>query len=239
MPGNNPQTHSTRQIIIAIDGPSASGKSTTARGVAKKLGFRYIDTGAMYRAITVKVLDHGIAPDDSKAIAELVKDTTVRQEETNKGPRFLLDDIDVTDRIRTSEVDQAIGPVCEVPEVRARMVTLQRQFGKAGGIVLEGRDIGTVVFPEADLKVFLVADIEERAKRRMRQYARRGSAPGIEFFEDTLKSRDYRDSQRQLSPLARAEDARELDTTRLSVEEQINIIVRWARDIIDRKNDNL
>ena len=232
------QAHATRQIIVAIDGPSASGKSTTARGVAKKLGFRYIDTGAMYRAITVKVLDHGIDPNDSNAIAKLVKDTTVQQKETHEGPHFFLDGSDVTDRIRTQEVDDAIGPVCEVPEVRARMVTLQQQLGESGGIVLEGRDIGTVVFPDAELKVFLVADIEERARRRMRQYEQRGSAPSLEFFEDTLKSRDSRDSQRQLSPLARAEDARELDTTNLSVGEQIDIIVGWARDIIDGKNEN-
>jgi cytidylate kinase len=238
MLGNTAQTQSKRKIIIAIDGPSASGKSTTARGVAKKLGFRYIDTGAMYRAITVKVLDHGIDPNDSRAIADLLRDVNVQQQEGDNGPRFLLDGIDVTDRIRTPAVDQAIGPVCEVPEVRARMVMLQRQLGKGGGIVLEGRDIGTVVFPDAELKVFLVADIEERARRRMRQYAKRGSAPSIEFFEDTLKSRDYRDSQRQLSPLTRAEDARELDTTRLSVEDQISIIVGWAREIIDRTNEN-
>jgi len=255
MSGNKPQSSPNRRIIIAIDGTSASGKSTTARGVAQKLGYRYIDTGAMYRAITVKVLARGIDPNDSAAVAELVKHTTVQQREENGRFRYFLDGLDVTNRIRTPEVDQAIGPVCEVPEVRARMMTLQRRLGRSRGVVLEGRDIGTVVFPDAELKVFLIADLKERARRRMQQIAesrtsipptpfsqtaeneRERIAPSIEFFEESLKSRDVRDSQRQLSPLTKADDARELDTTCLTIEEQIDIIVGWARAIIDRKID--
>jgi cytidylate kinase len=186
----------------------------------------------------VKVLDQGIDPDDSDAIAKMVKHTTVTQEESNTGSRFLLDGVDVTDRIRTTEIDQAIGPVCEVPAVRNRMVSMQRQLGQNGGVVLEGRDIGTVVFPQAELKVYIVADLKERAKRRSLQYKHQAAPPGIEFFEDALKNRDHRDSQRQLSPLTRADDARELDTTSLTIEEQVDIIVKWARDIIDRKNEN-
>jgi len=253
--GKKNQTRPTRRIIIAIDGPSASGKSTTARGVAPRLGYKYIDTGAMYRAITLKVLENGIDPDDSVAIAELVKRTTVQQSEGNGQTRCLLDGIDVTDRVRSPEVDRAIGPVCEAPEVRARMVTLQRRLARGKGVVLEGRDIGTVVFPNAELKVYLVADLKERARRRMRQAAesamdsRRASSResdgskrgntgiSLEFFENSLRSRDVRDSHRQISPLARADDARVLDTTNLTIEEQIDIIVDWARAIIDRKNE--
>lgn len=232
MLGNSPQ------IIIAIDGPAASGKSTTARGVAKKLGYRYIDTGAMYRAITVKVLDLGIDPHDADAITELVQHIGVAQQEGESGPRFLLDGVDVTGRLRTPEVDQAIGPVCEVPAVRDKMVALQRDLGRDGGVVLEGRDIGTVVFPGAELKVFLTADLTERARRRSRQYKRKGTFDNVQSIEETLQTRDRRDSQRQLSPLTKADDARELDTTSLTIEQQIDIIIGWARTIINQKNES-
>jgi len=232
MLGNSPQ------IIIAIDGPAASGKSTTARGVARKLSYRYIDTGAMYRAITVKVLDLGIDPHDADAISELVQHIGVTQQEGESGPRFLLDGVDVTGRLRTPEVDQAIGPVCEVPAVRERMVALQSQLGQNGGVVLEGRDIGTVVFRQAELKVFLTADLTERARRRSKQYQHKGPSADVEFIEETLKTRDRRDSQRQLSPLTKADDARELDTTTLTIEQQVDIIVGWARTIINQKNEN-
>jgi cytidylate kinase len=231
MTGRNPQ------IIIAIDGPAASGKSTTARSVAKKLGYRYIDTGAMYRAITVKVLDTGIDPRDTNAITDLIKHTTVAQEESGNGPRFLLDSVDVTDRLRTPKVDRAIGPVCEVPALRRKMVTLQRQLGKNGGVVLEGRDIGTVVFPHAELKVFLIADVSERAHRRVKDLRKQGLPQDIETAVHEITARDRRDTGRHLSPLSKAEDARELDTTNLTIEEQVDIIVGWAKAIIDRKHE--
>jgi cytidylate kinase len=229
MPGNEPQ------IIIAIDGPAASGKSTTARGVAHKLGYRYIDTGAMYRAITVKVLDRGIKPNDADGISELLKGTVVTQEEHEGGSRVCLDGNDVTDRLRLPEVNRAIGPVCEVPAVREKMVALQRQLGGKGGAVLEGRDIGTVVFPGADLKVFLVADVEERARRRQLELKRHGISQDLKTVIEDLVARDQRDSQRERSPLTKAAEARELDTTSLTIEEQVDIIVSWAHAIIQSR----
>jgi cytidylate kinase len=223
------------KIIIAIDGPAASGKSTTARGVAKKLGYRYIDTGAMYRAITLKVLQQGINPNDAKAIEELLKDTTVLQEERDGEARFFLDGKDDTDKLRMPEVNRAIGPVCEVPAVREKMVALQRQLGKNGGVVLEGRDIGTVVFPQAELKVYLSANIRERARRRQLELRKRGISQKIETVIEDLIVRDNRDTKRQLSPLMKAQDAWVLDTTALTIEMQVDIIVNWARTIIRRK----
>ncbi len=227
----------TPQIIIAIDGPAASGKSITARGVAKKLDYRYIDTGAMYRAIAVKVLNQGIDLNNTKVISDLVQKTTVSQQDVNGAPQFLLDGADVTDQLRTPEVNRSVSPVSEVPAVRKRMVAIQRQSGQDGGVVLEGRDIGTVVFPNAELKVYLVAAREERAKRRMLDLYKQGVKQGIDTVLKDLETRDLRDSNRQLSPLMKAEDARDLDTSSLTIEQQVDIIVGWARDIIARKHE--
>ena len=225
----------TPQIVIAIDGPAASGKSTTARGVAKKLGYRYIDTGAMYRAIAVKVLNQGIDLNDTEAISDLVQQTIVSQQEVNGEPRFLLDGVDITDQLRTPEVSRAVSPVSEVPAVRKRMVAIQRQSGQDGGVVLEGRDIGTVVFPSAELKVYLIAYPQERARRRMLDLCKQGVKQDIDTVLKDLETRDTRDSNRQLSPLRKAEDARDLDTTSLTIEQQVDIIVSWAREIITHR----
>ena len=231
MMGNTPQ------IIIAIDGPAASGKSITARGVAKKLDYRYIDTGAMYRTIAVKVLNQGIDLSNTEAISDLAQQTTVSQQEGNGDPLFLLDGVDVTDQLRTPEVNRSVSPVSEVPAVRKRMVAIQRQLGQDGGVVLEGRDIGTVVFPNAELKVYLVAAPEERAKRRMLDLYKQGVKQDIDLVLSDLKTRDSRDSNRQLSPLMKAEDARDLDTSSLTIEQQVDIIVGWAREIIALKHE--
>jgi cytidylate kinase len=227
----------TPQIVIAIDGPAASGKSITARGVAKKLGYRYIDTGAMYRTITVKVLKKGIDLNDTDAISGLVQHTTVSQQEVNGEPRFLLDGVDVTDQLRTPEVNRNVSPVSEVPAVRQRMVAIQQESGRDGGVVLEGRDIGTVVFPNAELKIYLIADPKERARRRMLDLCKQDVKQDIETVLEDLETRDTRDSSRQLSPLRKAEDARDLDTTSLTIDQQVDIIVSWAREIIARKHE--
>lgn len=229
----------TLQIVIAIDGPSASGKSITAQGVAKKLGYRYIDTGAMYRAIAVKVLKQGIDLDDMGAISDLVQHTTVSQQEVNGEPRFLLDGVDVTEQLRTPEVNRSVSAVSEVPAVRERMVATQRESGSDGGVVLEGRDIGTVVFPNAELKVYLIADPRERARRRMLDLNKQGVKQDVNEVLVDLDTRDTRDSNRQLSPLRKAEDARDLDTTSLTIEQQIDVIVSWAREIIAHKHETL
>jgi cytidylate kinase len=219
---------STKKLVIAIDGPAASGKSTTARLVAHRLGYMHIDTGAMYRAITLKILRSGVGEFYSKRVAGIVNATRVELRPVNGSMRVLLDGEDVTDDIRSPEVTAAVSSVSQIREVRQAMVNLQRQMGREGGVVLEGRDIGTVVFPDADVKIFMVASIDARAERRRRELDAQGIASDAEVLKDAIRQRDQKDTTRDESPLRKAEGAIELDTSNLTIEQQVSFIVDHA-----------
>jgi CMP/dCMP kinase len=219
-----------KRLIIAIDGPAASGKSTTAKLVASRLGYLHVDTGAMYRAMTLKVIKAGINLEDVKAISALAHSTRIRLISKDGGYRVELDGLDVTDKIRTPSVTNAASAVSMVPEVRELMVQEQREMGKQGAIVLEGRDIGSVVFPKADIKIFMQAHPRERAARRGKELAAKGITTKIDDLEREINERDNKDTNRSISPLTKAGDAIILDTTDLTIEEQVEFIVKKAKE---------
>lgn len=203
--------------IVAIDGPVATGKSSVAKGVAEKMKLLYIDTGAMYRAITLAALRAGIDLKNRKDIARIARESEVELKSTPKGLRTFLNGEDVSEEIRSPEVSRATSPISETPEVRTRLVELQRAMGSTRGVVMEGRDIGTVVFPDADFKFFLTADPMERARRRSLQMKGTAHEQDVESVLDDLKERDRRDTTREIAPLRRADDAVEIDTTELTL----------------------
>ena len=221
-------------MIIAIDGPSGAGKSTVAKAVAKKLGFSCLDTGAMYRAVAWRALQDGVPFDDDAALGQLARmhDIAFGHEPGDPAPKSVsIGGEDVTRAIRTAEIDRAVSPVSAAPSVREALVGQQRRIGRAGDYVVEGRDIGTVVFTEAEVKVFLTASDEERAHRRVRQNADR-SIGSIDFDEvlADLRRRDEHDSSRATSPLKPADDAVRLDSTGRYIEDVIDEIVELARE---------
>jgi cytidylate kinase len=222
---------SRRKLVIAIDGPAASGKSTTARLAAEALGYLHIDTGAMYRAVTLAALRAGVDPGDAGAMQDLVARLRVEERQTGGSRRVFLNDEDVTDRLRTPEISRAVSGVAALPVVRAAMVREQRRMGAGGGVVLEGRDIGTVVFPEADLKFFLIAGIDARARRRSRDLEAIGERPDLDRLREEIEERDRLDSTRSASPLRQAENAILLDTSDLTIPEQVDVVVRAAREL--------
>lgn len=226
---------SGKQLVIAIDGPAASGKSTTAKLVAQRLGYLHVDTGAMYRAVTLKVLRKGIKPDDERAIARLLNATHVELKEVDSSLKVFLDSEDVTEAIRSADVTNAVSAVSRLRQVRQKMVLEQRQMGKEKGIVLEGRDIGTVVFPDADLKIFMVADIEARAHRRQAELRAKGVEIDLAVLIKEIEERDRTDSTRHESPLRRAPDSVGLDTSHLTIEEQVECVVRKAKEILEQR----
>jgi cytidylate kinase len=221
-----------KKIIIAIDGPAASGKSTTAKLVAAQLGYLHIDTGAMYRAMALKVLKNKISAHDSIKVAELAKVTSVQLVSNGTKVKVVLDGEEVSEEIRLPEVTNNVSPVSTVFEVRALMVNEQRAMGKDGGIVLEGRDIGTIVFPKAELKIFMLANERERAERRKKELDLKGVVVKIDDLEKEILNRDRIDSEREVSPLRKADDAIELDTTKLTIQQQVEFIVAKAKKII-------
>ncbi|MFV0527083.1 MAG: (d)CMP kinase [Acidimicrobiales bacterium] len=210
-------------VVIAIDGPSGSGKSTVARRLADELGLRYLDTGAMYRSVTLAVLSRGIDPDDEAAVADTARSARVELAEDGV---VLLDGVEVTTAIRSAAVNDTVSAVAANQSVRAVLVDRQRQWIREhGGGVLEGRDIGTVVYPDARLKVYLTASDSARAARRARDEA----TDDQHRVAQALARRDHADSTRQVDPLRQADDARVLDTTDLSIDEVVDILVRAAR----------
>jgi len=210
---------SPRKLIIAIDGPAGAGKSTTARLVAQRLGYVYVDTGAMYRALTLAALRRGV-PLEEEPLAELARQVRIELRPSADGQRTLLDGEDVSDAIRLPEVTQAVSRVSAFPAVRRILVEKQRELGKDGGVVMDGRDIGTVVFPHADVKVFLTASLEQRARRRARELRQQGVQVAEHEVARELALRDRLDSERSDSPLRPAPDAVVIDTSELSIEEQ-------------------
>jgi cytidylate kinase len=226
---------SPRKLVIAIDGPAASGKSTTAQRVAEQLGYLHVDTGAMYRAATLKVLRAGIPAADQERVAALVESARIELRSANGSQRVLLDGEDVTEVIRTPDVTRAVSAVSSIRRVRDVMVREQRRMGAEGGIVLEGRDIGTVVFPDADLKFFMIAGIEARARRRGDELRTRGIQADVDRLKDELRDRDTIDSTRSESPLKKADDAIEVDTSDLTIEQQVALVIATARRVMEEK----
>ncbi|RKS74396.1 cytidylate kinase [Actinomadura pelletieri DSM 43383] len=216
-------------LVIAMDGPSGSGKSSASKGVARALGLRYLDTGAMYRAVTWWMLEHGVPVDDAGAVAARAAEPVIVSGTDPDAPTITVDGADVSGPIRTRPVTNAVSAVSSVPAVRARMVELQREIIGAGGIVVEGRDIGTVVAPDAPVKVYLTASEETRALRRAKDLA---ADPGatVTVTRAEQARRDRLDSTRAASPLTRAGDAHEIDSTDLSLAEVIEAVVRLAKE---------
>lgn len=215
-------------MIIAIDGPAASGKSTVAKALARRLGVRHLDTGAMYRAVAWLALEEGIPLDDAEGLAKLAEDNPVSFDYAGDAPlatAVYIDGFDVTTAIRSPEVDAAVSPVAAVPGVRNALVRRQRTLAEAGDTVVEGRDIGTVVFPAAGVKVFLTASAEERARRRRIDLAAQGHEVEEAEVQARLARRDHIDSTREASPLEVAADAELLDTTGMSVDEVVEVLV--------------
>jgi cytidylate kinase len=225
-----------KRIRIAIDGPAASGKSTTARLLSKKLGYLYIDTGAMYRAATLAVLRAGVDVYDEQAVERCVRENKITLRIVDGEQRTYLNNEDVSNLIRTPEINRVISIISSYPGVRKTLIEQQRILAAQGGVVMDGRDIGTVVLPDAELKVFLIAGLEERARRRQKDLARQGIEMSLEAIKEEIALRDKLDSERALGPLRRAEDARVLDTTHLTIEQQVDIIYRWALEILQEKN---
>lgn len=224
---------SMKQIIIAIDGPAGSGKSTTAKKLSEKLNYLYIDTGAMYRAVTIAWLDAGVEM-TQEALSILMPKVNIELKSSANGQRTFLNGEDVSEKIRTSEVTKYSSPLSAVPIVRELLVDMQRDMGKKGAVILDGRDIGTVVFPQAELKIFLVASIEARASRRAKEMQEKGMEVSIEEIAKQIEIRDHNDSTRSHSPLKKAEDAIEIDTSNISIDEQVDMILKLALNKINK-----
>jgi cytidylate kinase len=219
-------------LIVAIDGPAGAGKSTVAKAVAKRLGYRYMDTGAMYRALAWKVMRHGADPDDESALGRILENTVV---DLGADHTVMLDGVDVSGAIRTPEVGQMASQVSGMKIVRHRMADLQRSMGRSGCIVAEGRDMGTVVFPEAEVKVYLDASPETRARRRFNELAGQGSTLTLEQTLADVMRRDRRDKERTVAPLRKADDAVFIDSTALPV---AAVVDRILEEVNLKSNEN-
>jgi cytidylate kinase len=219
-------------IVIAIDGPAGSGKSTTAREVARRLGYRYLDTGAMYRALALTCLRAGICLDDEDKVAEEAGRADIDFIWECEPARVTLDGADVSDAIRTRAVSDGSSRIAVHAEVRRRLVAKQRRIGAAGEVVVEGRDTTTVVFPDAALKVYMDADLDVRAGRRRLELAAAGVDCSLSGVKEDLRQRDRRDAGRAESPLSVASDAVRIDTSSMTVEEQVEAVIRKAREVL-------
>lgn len=220
-----------RKLVIAIDGPAGAGKSTVASALARRLGYVNLESGAMYRALGLKAIEHGVSIDDGAALLALAEQSTIELKPTPNGNRVLLDGCDVTERIRERDVTDAASRSSTHPAVREWMVERQREMGAHGGVIMEGRDIGTVVFPKAEVKIFLDADQSVRADRRILQQNAEGDEEKSAKLVADLKERDLRDSTRAVAPLKPAEDAIRLDSTGLTLEQ----VIAAAVEIVEKK----
>jgi CMP/dCMP kinase len=230
-------SHNMQKLTIAIDGPAGSGKSSLARRVASMLGYLYMDSGAMYRAVALKALRRGLSLSDDRALSAIARETHVElkrptavQEAAGAKNCVFLDGVEVTDDLRTEEVAQAASRLATIQEVREVLVAEQQGAGAGGGIVMEGRDIGTVVFPNAELKIFLDASPEVRAERRWKEHQEKGDKSSLPEVVEEVRERDRRDRERKVSPLVRAADAVLVDNTAMGIEETARIIVMLAKE---------
>ncbi|GAM13866.1 (d)CMP kinase [Mesobacillus selenatarsenatis] len=222
----------SRRISIAIDGPAAAGKSTVAKIAAEKLTYIYIDTGAMYRALTYKALNKGASLDNEAELIEILNNTSIELMPGESGQKVLLDGIEVTNEIRSAEVTNQVSYVAVHELVRKEMVKRQQQFAVDGGVVMDGRDIGTHVLPNAEVKVFLLASVEERAQRRHAENIQKGFPSDLEKLKEEIAARDKIDSERVVAPLKKADDAIEIDTTSLSITDVVDKIMGLALERI-------
>jgi cytidylate kinase len=227
---------SVREVTVAIDGPAGAGKSTVSRRVAERLGYLLLDTGALYRSIALAAKEAGVAWDDEPRVSAIAQDIARREAIHLEAPkdapeRILLDSRDVARLIRTQEIADGASKVSALPRVRAALLDLQRAAARSGAVVLEGRDIGTVVLPNAEAKFFLTASVEERAGRRYRELIARGFTPRLDEVEREMRERDTRDTERPVAPLRQAPDAVLVDSTSLSVDEVVDTIVRRVCDV--------
>lgn len=226
-----------KKIVIAIDGYSACGKSSTAKQVAAQLNYAYIDTGAMYRAVTHYFLQHFVNPTNPRAVEDALKKIGIEFHYNAKtaANETYLNGLNVEREIRGMAVSERVSEVSALPRVRHCMVELQRKMGKKKGLVMDGRDIGTTVFPDAELKIFMTADFDERAARRQRELLEKKQLVELNAIRDNLAKRDHIDTTRAESPLRKAEDAYVIDTTHTTMDEQVNMILHMAREIINQE----
>lgn len=222
-------------IQIAIDGPASSGKSTVAKIIAKNFGFTYLDTGAMYRCATYLALQNDLTKDDVPFILEeLVAHPVSFGKAADGSQKVFVGDVDVTLPIRQNKVTNNVSWVSAIPEIRQELVAQQKRIAEIGGIVMDGRDIGTVVLPDADLKIFLIASVEERALRRFKENQAKGIPADLETLKEEIESRDFKDSNRKVSPLKAADDAIIFDTTGVSIDEVVAFISEKVNEILDK-----
>ncbi|MDD6923323.1 MAG: (d)CMP kinase [Veillonellaceae bacterium] len=217
-----------KKLVVAIDGPAGAGKSTVSQLAAKKLGYTYIDTGAMYRAVAWKTLQQEKEVTD-ELILDVVKDINVRLHYDGNKTVVVVDDVDITGEIRTPEVSHIVSQVAALGPVREKMVDLQRKMAAEGGVLMDGRDIASHVLPNADVKIFLTASIDERAKRRYKEMKEKGFDVELDKLKADIRARDKADSEREISPLVRVDDAVLLDTTGMSIDEVVAVIIKLCR----------
>ncbi len=219
-----------KNIQIAIDGPAGAGKSTIAKIVAEKLGYTYIDTGAMYRAVTYKAMHTGIQLENAEALEKMLRETDIRLQPSMEGQLVFVDGENVSSLIRSNEVTANVSQVAAHANIRAILVAMQQELAAQGAVVMDGRDIATHVLPEAELKIFMSASVEERARRRQMDNEKRGIPSTFESLVEEIALRDKKDSEREASPLIQAEDALFLDTTELSIGEAAEAILQLAKE---------
>ncbi|UQB00053.1 (d)CMP kinase [Pediococcus pentosaceus] len=220
---------------IAIDGPASAGKSTVAKIVAKDLQYVYCDTGAMYRVVTLKAIQNGIDLNDETKISEMLNDTDIRLEPGEPVQKVFLDGNEVTEDIRQTNVTNSVSTIAAQKAVREVLTNWQRDLAKNGGIVMDGRDIGSAVLPNAEVKIFLIASVQERAERRYKENIAKGMETDLEQLKKEIEIRDHKDSTRKISPLTKASDAIEVDTTSMSIQDVVNEILRIVENASKRK----
>jgi cytidylate kinase len=222
-------------IVIAIDGYSGTGKSSTAKAVARSLGYKYVDSGAMYRAATFFLMQKSIDIHDHEAVRVALDSLDISFHVDEKGnSNLILNGELLQHELRTRNINEKVSQVAAIPEVRKKLVSLQKSYGQLKGVVMDGRDIGTIVFPDAELKVFMSADVEVRAKRRQLEMLENGENVELSSIKQNLLERDLKDTTRKNSPLIKADDAEEIDTSNLSFQEQVDIIVNKALKLIGK-----